>query len=54
MSGLVGDVTPVIHQSKTMDLDAVQQLGCTTLHQDPLHTAHYTAHCEDQPGKIFN
>ena len=32
MSGLVGDVTPVIHQSKTMDLDAVQQLGCITLH----------------------
>ena len=35
MSGLVGDVTPVIHQSKTMDPDAVHHLGCTTL----LHAA---------------
>ena len=38
MSGLVGDVTPVIHQSKTMDLDAV----------------HHSARTEDQPGKTFN
>ena len=41
MSGLVGaqcDVTPVIHHSKTMDLDAVQQIGCTSV----LHGARIT------------